>query len=48
VFKYMGDQNEALLRWVSWAEQEAATWPDDASRPDEPSADSALREATAS
>lgn len=48
VFKYMWEQNEALLRWASWAEQEAATWPDDASRPDGPSAARALREATAS
>lgn len=33
VFRFMWEQTEMLLRWVSWAEQEVADWPDDASQP---------------
>jgi DNA-binding PadR family transcriptional regulator len=33
VMKFMWDQNEMLLRWVAWAEEEVSGWPDDASRP---------------
>jgi DNA-binding PadR family transcriptional regulator len=33
VFKFMWDQAEMLLHWVTWAEQEVADWPDDASQP---------------
>jgi DNA-binding PadR family transcriptional regulator len=32
VFKFMWDQTETVLRWVTWAEQEVAAWPADASR----------------
>jgi PadR family transcriptional regulator, regulatory protein AphA len=32
VFKFMWEQAEMLLRWVTWAEQEVADWPTDASR----------------
>ncbi len=44
VFKYMWEQNEALLRWLTWAEQEVADWPDDASQPGEREAATMLRE----
>jgi len=37
-----------LLRWVTWAEQEVAHWPDDASEPTEREVVTALREAAAS
>jgi hypothetical protein len=33
VLKFMWEQTEMLGRWVAWAEQEVAGWPDDASRP---------------
>lgn len=47
VFKFMWEQTEMLLRWVTWAEQEVADWPDDASRPPGEVAP-VLREAAAS
>ena len=33
VFLSMWEQNEAVLRWVAWAEREVADWPDELSRP---------------
>jgi len=47
VFKFMWDQAEMLLRWVTWAEQEVADWPDDASQPTEREVVTVLREAAA-
>jgi DNA-binding PadR family transcriptional regulator len=32
VFKFMWEQTETVLRWVTWAEQEVAAWPANASR----------------
>jgi PadR family transcriptional regulator, regulatory protein AphA len=43
VFKFMWEQAEMLLRWVAWAEQEVASWPDDASRPAKREVSPALR-----
>jgi PadR family transcriptional regulator, regulatory protein AphA len=48
VFKLMWEQTEMLLRWVNWAEQEVADWPDDASQPTEREVVTVLREAAAS
>ncbi len=48
VFKFMWEQSEMLLRWVAWAEQEVAGWPEDISRPAEPEVVTVLREAAAS
>ena len=45
VFKFIWEQTETLLRWVTWAEQEVADWPDDASQPTEREVASVLREA---
>jgi PadR family transcriptional regulator, regulatory protein AphA len=33
VLKFMWEQNETLLRWVTWAVQQVTSWPDDASGP---------------
>jgi DNA-binding PadR family transcriptional regulator len=33
VLKFMWEQNETVLRWLTWAEQEVTGWPDDASKP---------------
>lgn len=48
VFKFMWDQAEMLLRWVTWAEQEVADWPDDASQRPEREVATVLRKAAAS
>ncbi len=48
VFAFMWEQAEMLLRWVTWAEQEVADWPDDGSQPTGHQATSVLREAAAS
>jgi DNA-binding PadR family transcriptional regulator len=48
VFKFMWDQAEMLLRWVTWAEQEVADWPEDASQPPEREVATILRKAAAS
>jgi DNA-binding PadR family transcriptional regulator len=48
VFKFMWEQVEMLLRWVAWAEQEVADWPDDISQPPAPEVAPILREAAAS
>ncbi|HXG77123.1 MAG TPA: PadR family transcriptional regulator [Gaiellaceae bacterium] len=45
VFKFMWEQTEMLLEWVTWAEQEVADWPSDASLPTEREPASVLREA---
>jgi hypothetical protein len=47
VFKFMWDQAEMLLRWVTWAEHEVADWPDDASQPPEREVATVLRKAAA-
>jgi DNA-binding PadR family transcriptional regulator len=33
VLAFLWEQSEAVLSWLTWAEQEVAGWPDDASRP---------------
>jgi DNA-binding PadR family transcriptional regulator len=33
VLQFMWAQNETLMRWVTWAEQQVTRWPDDASGP---------------
>lgn len=33
VLAFLWEQSEAVLRWLAWADQEVASWPDDASRP---------------
>jgi PadR family transcriptional regulator, regulatory protein AphA len=33
VFRFMSEQTELLIRWVSWAEEEIAAWPEDVSLP---------------
>lgn len=48
VFKFMWEQTAMLLRWVTWAEQEVADWPDDATQPPEREVATVLREAAAS
>lgn len=35
VLKFMSDQAETVLRWVDWAQEEIADWPQDVSRPTE-------------
>jgi PadR family transcriptional regulator AphA len=45
VFKFMWEQTEMVMRWADWAEQEAATWPEDISRAPGLGVPSALREA---
>jgi DNA-binding PadR family transcriptional regulator len=35
VLKFMWEQTEMLLRWVTWVEEEVSGWPDDVSRPTE-------------
>lgn len=47
VFKFMWDHAEMLLRWVTWAEEEVARWPDDLSQSSGRGIVSALREAAA-
>lgn len=47
VFTFMWEHAEMLLRWVTWAQQEVARWPDDASQPTELEVGSVLREAAA-
>lgn len=48
VFKFMWDHAEMLLRWVTWAEEEVARWPDDISQPSGRRIVTALREAASS
>lgn len=48
VFKFMWEQTEILLRWVTWAEKEVARWPDDISQPSGRRNVTALREAASS
>lgn len=48
VFKFMWEQTAMLIRWVTWAEQEVADWPDDATQPPEREVATVLREAAAS
>lgn len=48
VFKFMWEQTEILLRWVTWAEKEVARWPDDISQPSGRRIVTALREAASS
>ena len=48
VFKFMWEQTEMLLRWVTWAENDVADWPDDASQPPDRKVAPALGEAAAS
>jgi PadR family transcriptional regulator AphA len=47
VFHFMWEQATALLRWVSWAENEVLTWPDDITKPKHREAPQILREAAA-
>ncbi len=44
----MWEQVEALTRWVAWAEEEVAKWPEDVSQPRESELVAVLREAAAS
>jgi DNA-binding PadR family transcriptional regulator len=48
VFKFMWEQADTLVRWLTWAEQEVANWPDDASQPATRDTPAVLREAAAS
>jgi hypothetical protein len=48
VFKFMWEQADTLVRWLTWAEQEVASWPDDASQPATRDIPAVLREAAAS
>lgn len=48
VFKFMWDQAEMLLRWVTWAEEEVARWPDDISQPSGRGIVTVLRKAASS
>jgi DNA-binding PadR family transcriptional regulator len=45
VFKYMWEQAETLLAWITWAEHEVATWPDDATQPSTRDVPPVLRDA---
>lgn len=45
VFKLMWEQTQMLLRWVAWAEEEVAGWPDDATSPAAHDVPAVLREA---
>ncbi len=48
VLAFLWEHSEAVLRWLSWAEQEVASWPDDASRPTGGESPAILRQAASS
>ena len=45
VFKLMWEQTQMVLRWIAWAEDEVADWPEDASLPERGDIARNLREA---
>jgi PadR family transcriptional regulator AphA len=47
VMKFMWEQNETVLRWAGWAEQQVAGWPEDIGRPAGPEVGEFLRAAAA-
>jgi PadR family transcriptional regulator AphA len=47
VFHFMWEQAAALLRWVTWAENEVLGWPDEISKPARAGTPQVLREAAA-
>jgi PadR family transcriptional regulator, regulatory protein AphA len=47
VFKFVWEQTETVIRWATWAEQQATRWPDDIARADGLKAGATLRNAAA-
>jgi DNA-binding PadR family transcriptional regulator len=45
VTKFIWEQTETVIRWVDWAEDQVAGWPDGISRPDGPEVGAFLRAA---
>jgi hypothetical protein len=48
VLAFLWEQSEAVMRWLASAEQQVASWPDDASRPAGGEALEVLHRATSS
>ena len=46
VMNFMWEQNETVIRWAAWAEQQVAGWPDDISLPEGPRVGDFLRSAS--
>jgi PadR family transcriptional regulator, regulatory protein AphA len=44
LMRFMWEQNETVLRWAEWSEQQVAGWPDDIRLPDGPHVGDFLRE----
>jgi len=44
VYKFIWHQTEALIDWARWAEQQVVSWPQDISRPADPSLGAIFRE----
>ena len=45
VFRFMWEQNETVIRWAQWAEQQVAAWPDEIDRPGGSKTGDALKQA---
>ena len=48
VMNFMWEQNETVLRWATWAEEQVSAWPQDIRRPAGPEVGNFLRSASAS